>query len=133
RGDRADPRSARRNLDLADIADLPVATVVAGTDQAAAHAAEDDALTQRGALALRPGALLGVVRCQLRLDGQVLLPRQVALVVVLDEYRPLLSRPLAARGTHAAIRLHPAHVARLAERVYAGVGRILQRLQLPRM
>src|SRR6266536_2938448 len=115
----------------AAVADLTIAAVVTGSDSTAAHPTEDDALTQRSTFPHRPGPLLGVVRGELRLDDQVLLPRQVALVVVLDQHGPLLPGALAAGGAHAAVRLHPAHVTGLTEGVHARVGRVLQHLQHP--
>ena len=66
--------------------------VIAGGHRPPAAAAADDALTQRVALAGRAGAGVGAVGRDLRLVAQVVLPAQVAGVVVADQDLPLVHR-----------------------------------------
>ena len=109
----------------------PVIAVVVGGHRPAAAAADDDPLAQRRALPHRPAAAPGVVGGQPRLDRQVLLPGDVAGVMILDHDRPLRAGHLGGHGAHVAVGVDRLAGHMPAVHVRAGVGRVLQHLQHP--
>ena len=104
-GDR--PAGGRRHLvgagGRALVGGVAVA-VVAGGHRPPAGAAADDPLTQGVALARRAGA--GVGRCWRPKPGpvgQVVVPADVAGVVVVDDHRPLVAGQLDELGAHRPV------------------------------
>src|SRR6266511_3676776 len=69
----------------------PLIAVVVGAHRLAAAAAADDPLAQRGPLAWGPGPGVGPVGCKFGLVGQVVSPADVALVMLLEQRRPLVA------------------------------------------
>src|SRR5215510_14006742 len=81
----------------------PVGLVV-GRHASATTAAIDDALAQRQSLSGRASAGARGVGCQALLIGQVLLPPDVAGMVVLDHHCPLRARLFNGRFVYRPIR-----------------------------
>ena len=107
------------------------AVVVVADAHVPAAAAVDDALAQRAAFAGRAGAAAGLVGGHLGLDGQVVLPGDVSLVVIADQHLPLVAGHGTGAGAHAAAGVDLLAGAVAAERVGAGVDRVMQQVDHP--
>ena len=105
--------------------------VVAGGHRPPAAAAADDALTQGVAFSGRAGAGVGAVGGELGLVGEVVVPAEVAGVVVVDADLPVGHRLAGDAGVHAAVRADAASGGVAAEHVGAGVGGVGQDAQHP--
>src|SRR5829696_9097111 len=108
---------------------VAVAALVAGAHGAAAAAAEDDPLAQGEAFAGRAGPGVGAVGGQLGLDRQVVVPADVALVVVAQQHLPLVAGQLDGAGVHGAAGVDDLAGVAPAEHVRPGIDRIGQDLQ----
>ncbi len=103
--------------------------VIVGAHRGSAGPAADDALTQCGTLPWRPGPGVGAVGGQLGLVGQVVVPADVAAVVVVDQHRPFGAGPLDNAGVHAAVGIDGAPRGVAAVHICPGVAGILQHSQ----
>ncbi len=79
----------------AGVPHVPAATAIAHLHPPAATTAEQEPLQQRPAFARRAGSRSLAVGRDLALVALELLPREVALVMILDQHRPLLRGPAA--------------------------------------
>src|SRR5205807_76125 len=100
------------------------AQAVVGRHGPTAAAAMDDALAQCGALAWRPGTRACGIGCQALLVEQVLLPADIARVVVLNDNSPLGARLFTQQLTYRSVRSDDVLGAVPPEDVRASVGRI---------
>ena len=109
----------------------PPLWVVAGRHRPPARPAEHDPLAQGQALPHQAGPLVGAVGRKPRLDGHILLPADVTLVVAVAHHGPLLARAQPHPGVHGAVRAHRPAGGVPAVDVGARIARVGQHPQRP--